>query len=317
MLPALKPVELHINRNIGILLCKGKTAVQKIESVKHWAIGIVTRSAIQISFQSPPTAMELPEVRRPTLVPSILITPPPEDEPTSNLSILTSQHWALWARGRNATRRLDRVNARGRNYEPDEIEIDAMLPLEDDAAGKVSVMAGSSSAKKTTQEEDATAGASASIISDCKEILEVKHHLALPKPGHDKGYPSMQSADMTSPIIDRDRQVFDQKNKAVLDYIKFRGKMMREYEEKYGEPWYNVEGLQLPVTGHLRSEAEDLLTGFAANPIPDLTELRDAEMRGRSAVWKAWNATLDLHRGRQHWMPQCVPSSNLSSHLDA
>ncbi|KAL2422121.1 Thymidylate synthase [Exophiala dermatitidis] len=79
-------------------------------------------------------------------------------------------------------------------------------------------------------------------------------------------------------VSDHWRSEFLTNNRAVLESIKFRGELMRQFEEECKQEAINQpdqdEGLPLlPSTKHIRMEAERLLEEFAKNPVPDLANL--------------------------------------------
>ncbi|EXJ92816.1 hypothetical protein A1O3_01370 [Capronia epimyces CBS 606.96] len=81
-----------------------------------------------------------------------------------------------------------------------------------------------------------------------------------------------------SSTSDHWRLKFWVKNLAVLESIKFRGTLMRQFQEECEQQASNDQDANkdlplLPSTEHIRTEAEKLLTEFAANPVPDLASL--------------------------------------------
>ncbi|OAL27712.1 hypothetical protein AYO22_03378 [Fonsecaea multimorphosa] len=200
-------------------------------------------------------------------IPEIVVTPPPEDGPTSTVSILAARHWGLWARG--ALRKLDRTSAKGQNYstKPDgDVEL-VELPSAAPAAAT----------PLNERNEEA----------DRRRTKEASHERFVEN-GVDR-----------SAVSESDRLIFCKKHVAVLESIRFRGEMMHAFEQECKEPWFKPIDFEddlpplLPPTMHIRMKAEELLKDFAENPVPNIKDMLEAKRRHKTSVCKAWNEMLE------------------------
>ncbi|EXJ58283.1 hypothetical protein A1O7_05708, partial [Cladophialophora yegresii CBS 114405] len=79
---------------------------------------------------------------------------------------------------------------------------------------------------------------------------------------------------------------FREKQAAVLESIKFQGRLMAAFEQETRTSWFNSaehdgeKSSLLPATQHIRTEAQALLQEFADHPLPDLTALLQPKENG-------------------------------------
>ncbi|OAP60300.1 hypothetical protein AYL99_05302 [Fonsecaea erecta] len=239
-------------------------------------------------------------------IPVIVITPPPEESPTSTVSILTARHWGLWAKG--CLRKLDCTSAKGYNYstmtDDDDVELVDLLPRAAPTAGKL-----------PTEPQD-------KVAAEARHRQVEAHDRPVTETPLDersnKGHKQTEEADRhgakaTSPkrfvdidveraaASELDKLVFYKKHLAVLESIRFRGDMMRAFEQECKQPWFNPSEFEddlpplLPQTTHIRRKAEELLKDLVENPIPDIGDMLEAKGQRKTSVCMAWHVVLESH----------------------
>ncbi|OQV04086.1 hypothetical protein CLAIMM_09030 [Cladophialophora immunda] len=237
-------------------------------------------------------------------IPVIVVTPPPEDGPTSTVGILTARHWGLWARG--ALRKLDRTSAKGQNYSTkpgDDVEL-VELPGVEPTGGKLSTdgAAGQQAEGKYRQVEAHDRPAAAAPL----EKRTAKGHKNTKEPDRHRtkevSHKRLFNIGLDhAAISESDRLIFCKKHSAVLESIRFRGEMMHAFEQECKQPWYNGIELEddlaslLPSTKHIRMKAEELLKDFAENPIPDIRDVLEDKRQRKPSVCKVWREMLETH----------------------
>ncbi|KAH0837243.1 hypothetical protein AYO21_11605 [Fonsecaea monophora] len=237
-------------------------------------------------------------------LPVIVITPPPEDGPTSTVSILTTRHWGLWAKG--ALRKLDQTNAKGRNYlteAADDTELVDLLPVPEPTAGQLST---------NPTNTHLTEGRHRQVEAHNRHVAATpanrqnanKSHQDTNKPGHgteEAADKQFVNVGVSAAVTESDRLIFCKGHLAVLESIKFRGEMMRAFEQECKVPWFNAVEFEddpiplLPPTKHIRMKALELLKDFAENPIQHTEDLLESGRQHDASLCEIWDDLLETH----------------------